>query len=144
MKLVEKGHFAVRPSLEGESESVALNVEKWASVQARAHWQLGDETIIDGADFYVGDRELGHLHLDAEAHIAMPRALRDAVIAVKLARPFRWSEGFVVHRVKTLDDARTTEWLFRLAYDHLQGVSLAKLHARIGERSAESSPVSAA
>jgi hypothetical protein len=137
MKLVEKGHFAVRPSLEGPAESVARNVESWNAVHARTHWQLGDETIVDGADFYVGDRELGHLHLYAEAHVAMTRALHDAVIAAKLARPFRWSESFVVHRVKTIAEAHATEWLFRLAYDHLEGVSLATLRERIDERSAE-------
>jgi len=134
MELCKKGHFAVRPLLDGPAELVACNVEKWASVHARTHWQLGDETIIDGADFYVAERELGHLHLYPEAHIAMPRALRDTLIAAKLARPFRWSESFVVHRVKTSTEARATEWLFRLAYDRLRGVSLATLQQRIGER----------
>jgi hypothetical protein len=136
MKLSEKGHFAVRPSLEGPSELVARKVEQWASVHARTHWQLGDETIVDGADFYVGERELGHLHLYPEAHIVMPRALRDRLIETKLARPFRWSESFVVHRVKTEADALAVEQLFRLAYDHLQGASLASLRARIEARAA--------
>jgi hypothetical protein len=134
MKLSAKGRFAERPALEGHAEIVALAVEKWTSVHARTHWQLADETIVDGADFYVGERELGHLHLYPEAHVAMSPALRDAVIAAKLARPFRWNESFVVHRVKTADDVRAVEWLFRLAYDRLRGVSLAKLGARIAER----------
>ena len=56
------------------------------------------------------------------------------MIAAKLARPFRWSEGFVVHRVKTMADAHATEWLFRLAYDRLHGVSLGALRERIDER----------
>ena len=60
MKLSEKGHFAQRPSLAGAAELVARNVERWADVHARTHWQLADETIVDGADFYVGERELGH------------------------------------------------------------------------------------
>jgi hypothetical protein len=134
MKLNEKGHFAERPPLAEASELVARNVEKWPSVHARTHWQLADETIVDGADFYVGERELGHLHLYPEAHIAMPRPLHDAVIAAKLARPFRYSESFVVHRVRTTADAHATEWLFRLAYDRLQGLSLAALHERIDQR----------
>ncbi len=134
MKLREKGHFAERPSLEGPAELVACTVGKWPSVRARTHWQLADETIVDGVDFYVGERELGHLHLYAEAHIALPRALRDAVIAAKIARPFRWSEGFVVHGVTSSVEAHATEWLFRLAYDHLQGVRLPALLARIYEQ----------
>lgn len=140
MKLVDKGRFAVRPSLEGPAESVARNVETWPAVHARTHWQLGDETVVDGADFYVGERELGHLHLYPEAHIAMPSALRDAVIAADLARPFRWSESFVVHRVKTAAEARAAEWLFRLAYDRLQGVSLAALQERIDARATRRRP----
>ena len=134
MELSEKGHFAVRPKLDGPAESVACNVEGWASVQARTHWQLGDETIVDGADFYVGQQELGHLHLFPEAHIAMPGPLRSALIAAKLARPFRWSDSFVVQRVKSTADAQATEWLFRLAYDHLRGVSLGSLLDRIAQR----------
>jgi Family of unknown function (DUF5519) len=134
MKLNDKGKFEVRPSLASPAESVALTVESWASVHARTHWQLGDETVVDGADFYVGEQELGHLHLYPEAHIAVPRALRDALFAVKLARPFRWSQSFVVRRVKTAADARITEWLFRLAYDHLRGISVATLLQRIEER----------
>ena len=134
MKLSEKGRFAVRPALEGPAEAVARSVEQWASVNARTHWQLGDETIVDGADFYVGERELGHLHLYPEAHIALPRGLRDALIAAQLARPFRWNGSFVVHPVETATQARATEWLFRLAFDALNGVSLATLHQRIADR----------
>ena len=134
MKLSDKGHFAVRPTLDGASESVARSIEGWSNVHARTHWELGDESIVDGADFYVGEQELGHLHLYAEAHVAVPRALRAPLIAAKLARPFPWSDGFVVHRVKTAADARATEWLFQLAYDHLQGVSIAELRQRIAER----------
>jgi hypothetical protein len=134
MKLTEKGSFAARPALDGPAETVARTLEKWPSVVARTHWQLGDESIVDGADFYVGEKELGHLHLYSEAHIAMPRALRDAVIAAKLAKPFRWSESFVVCRVRTQTDARLAEWLFRLAYDRLEGASLPSLLKRVDER----------
>jgi len=133
-KLSEKGRFAVRPKLVGPAESIACNVERWPSVHARTHWQLGDERIVDGADFYVEDRELGHLHLFPEAHIAMPPALRRALIAAKLARPFRWNESFVVQRVQTSSEAQAAEWLFHLAYDHLQGVDLASLLGRVAQR----------
>jgi hypothetical protein len=140
MKLGEKGSFAPRPTLEGPTEPLARAVESWPGVVARTHWELGDESIVDGADFYVGDQELGHIHLYAEVHLALPRKLADAVIAAKLAGPFRWSAAFVVKKVRTADDAAEAEWLFTLGYDRLRGVALETLLARVtaeGGRSAE-------
>jgi hypothetical protein len=136
MKLVDKGSFHPRPGLEGLSEQLAHAVESWPEVHARTHWELGDERIVDGADFYVGDKELGHIHLYGEAHLALPRPLADAVIAAKLARPFRWSEAFVVIKIKTAADARNAEWLFALAYDRLRGEALPDLVTRIATRAA--------
>ncbi len=72
MNLSEKGHFAARPALQGPAELLARTVEGWASVQARTHWQLGDETIVDGADFYVGQRGR------AGAPVSLQRRLRGA------------------------------------------------------------------
>lgn len=134
MKLSEKGSFAPRPALHPAAEAVASAVERWPSVHARTHWELGDESVVDGADFYVGERELGHLHLYPEAHVALPRTLCDQLIAAKLARPFRWNEAFIVHRTKTTADTEAVLWLFGLAYDHLAGVGLATLRARIAAR----------
>lgn len=134
MKLRDKGRFSPRPVLEAEAETVARLVEAWPLVHARTHWQLGDETIVDGADFYVGERELGHLHLFSEAHIALPPSLREAVIDAKLGRRFRWSDGFVVHAVRNAAEAKEAAWLFRLAYDRLVGASLASLLQRVRQQ----------
>src|ERR1700743_74772 len=101
MRLSEKGSFAPRPRLSGVSEELAQAIELWPDVLARTHWELGDERIVDGADFYVGQRELGHIHLYREAHIAVPRALRNALIAAKLAAEFPWSGAFVLKRLGT-------------------------------------------
>ncbi len=131
MKLSDKGSFQPRPVLEGPAELVVRAVEKWTDVHARTHWELGDERIVDGADFYLGDRELGHVHLYAEAHVALPRNLADAVIAAKLALPFRWSASFVVKKIRSAADAEIAEQLFALAYDHLRGEAAETLTARI-------------
>ena len=136
MKLSEKGRFVPRPRLEGAAESVASAIESWPDVHARTHWQLGDETIVDGADFYVGGRELGHLHLYEEAHIAVPRSLRDALLEAGLAERFPWSPSFVVKKIDDGNAARDAEWLFALAYDHLKGASLDALLDRVRARQA--------
>ena len=135
MKLSEKGHFVPRPSLH-TAEPVAAALETWPDVQARTHWELGDETIVDGADFYVGEKELGHIHLYDEAHIAVPRSLRDALIEAGLAERFPWSPAFVVKKIPNAKAARDAEWLFALAYDRLKGATLDELLARVQSRRA--------
>lgn len=133
MKLSEKGRYVARPTLDGVAETLAQEIEGWTGIHARTHWYLGDETEVDGADFYVGQQELGHIHLYAEAHIAVPRALRDALIAAGLAKPFRWGAGFVAKRVKTAKDAREASFVFGLALAHLRGTPVAELVARVDQ-----------
>lgn len=130
MKLAEKGRYAPPPRLPVHAQTVARTLASWPGVHARTHWLLGDETEVDGADFYVGERELGHIHLDGEAHIAVPAAVRRALLAAGLAAPFHWSRAFVVHRITTPVDVALACSLFQLAYDRLHGVSSAELVAR--------------
>lgn len=136
MKLSEKGRFVARPALDGIAESVALGVEALAGVQARTHWYLGDESVVDGADFYVGERELGHIHLYAEAHIAVPRALRDALIAARIAKPFPWSDAFVAKKIRTQKDAADAAFVFGLAHAGLLGSTVAALVTQVEQRRA--------
>jgi hypothetical protein len=136
MKLAEKGHYAPPPRLPAHAQAVSATLASWPGVHARTHWLLGDETQVDGVDFYVGERELGHIHLEGEAHIAVPQPLRDALIAARLASPFRWSRAFVVHSIRSAADAASARALFQLAYDHLQGVPETQLLSRIESLSA--------
>jgi len=136
MQLSEKGRFVPRPRLHGAAEKVASALEAWPEVQARTHWELGDETVVDGADFYVGERELGHLHLYDEAHIAVPRTLRNALLAAGLAEPFQWSAAFVVKKIHDAKHAREAEWIFALAYDALKGAKIADLLERVHAKQA--------
>jgi len=123
MKLKEKGRFAPPPALPAHAQSVSNSVAGWPQVHARTHWLLGDEAKVDGADFYVGQDELGHIHLGGEAHIAVPRKLRDALIEAGRAKAFRWSDGFVVFPIRKASDVSEAEALFRLSYDCRRGVS---------------------
>jgi hypothetical protein len=136
MKLAEKGHFAPPPALPKHAQTMSERLASWPKVHARTHWLLGNETVVDGADFYLGDSELGHLHLDGEAHIAVPKKIRDAVIAAGLAEEFRWSRKLVVFPIKRAGDVEKAEFLFRLSYDALAGVSETELLARVTEASA--------
>lgn len=131
MKLAEKGRFAPPPALPKHAQSVAEALADWPDVHARTHWLLGDETEVDGADFYLGDEELGHLHLDGEAHIAVGVKLRNALIAGALAKPFHWSTAFVVLRVASTRDVAHAKWLFQLAYDRRAGMSKDVLLERV-------------
>jgi hypothetical protein len=130
MKLAEKGRYAPPPRLPVHAQAVSQALAKWPGVHARTHWLLGNENEIDGADFYVGERELGHIHLQGEAHIAVPAAVRNALIANGLAAPFHWNQGFVVYQIASAADVAPAKALFQLAYDRLQGVSSADLVAR--------------
>lgn len=134
MRLSEKGRFEERPALEGPAEKVAAAVEAWDGVHARTHWELGDERIVDGADFYVGESELGHIHLYREAHIAVPKAVGAALIESGFAEPFEWSRAFVVKSIDSARDAREAEWIFTLAYDRLRGAAIEALVERIRAR----------
>ncbi len=127
MKLAEKGRFAVPPPLPPHAQAVSEAIAAWPGVHARTHWLLGDEREVDGADFYLGEEELGHIHLDGEAHIAVSRALRAALIDAGLAHDFRWSSQFVVFRIQHAKDRARAEALFQLSYQRRQGASDAQL-----------------
>jgi hypothetical protein len=131
MKLAEKGRFAPPPKLKGPAQKVSSTLAGWPGVLARTHWQQGDETVVDGADFYVGEDELGHLHLDGEAHIMMPARLASALIGAGLGVPLPWSRSAVVFAIRTEADIRHALWLFKLNRDRLQGTPVDALLARV-------------
>ena len=131
MKLSEKGRFAPPPKLTRYAQQISETVGAWPGVLARTHWELGDETRVDGADFYVGEEELGHLHLYDEAHVAMPPQLAAAVIAAGLAKRSPWSSEVVEHDVSGPADVKEVLGLFELNYALLRGAKLSELVARI-------------
>jgi hypothetical protein len=133
MKLSAKGRFAAPPRLPEHAQAVSETLAGWTEVHARTHWFLGDESVVDGADFYVGEEELGHLHLDGEAHVAVGKKLGAALIAAGRAAPFRWSEAFVVLPVRSARDVEAALALFELAYERRRGTPERELVARVGK-----------
>lgn len=139
MTLAEKGPLAPVPTLAAVLEPVSQAVQRWPGVISAAHWDLyrvGE--VVDGADFYVGEQELGHLHLNGELHLATSPALGQALIARGLARPLRWGgaayRGWTECSVRTAADAAHAAWLFELNYQRLRGRPEAELVAEIASR----------
>lgn len=133
MTLTAKGPIQPPPRLAPRLESVAQAIMMWPQVIAATHWNLYANHEVDGADFYVGELELGHIHLDGEVHIPVATPLRKALIKAGLARPFRWGDGWVEVSIKTMADAEHARWLFQLNYDRLAGVTMQQLLDRVSQ-----------
>lgn len=131
MKLTEKGPFQPPPLLAALLEPLSQHLQTWSGVIAATHWNLSARDEIDGADFYVGDEELGHIHLDGETHIPFGKRLSDAIIAAGLARPFRWSAGWIELSVRRAPDVALARELFELNHARLQGAPPRALLARV-------------
>ena len=137
LKLEQKGVMQPPPVLPGPAEATSQSIQSWSGVIAATHWDLYRRKQVDGADFYVGEKELGHLHLDGEVHLATSPELGAMLTSNGLARRFAYSgnpyEGWVETSIHTPADAAHATWLFRLNYDRLQGIPLPVLLARIAD-----------
>ena len=136
MKLEEKGHFAPPPKLPRWAQKLSETLAGQPGVEARTHWLRGDETQVDGADFYLGQEELGHLHLDGEAHVAQAGPVRDALVEAGLAHPFRWSRQFVTAAISDAAGLERGAWLFGLRRRQLEGVAVPDLVREVQEHAA--------
>ena len=117
-----KGPVAPPPTLDGARGTVAAVVTGWPGVVATVHWDLFEPTRVDGIDFYVGEGELGHIHLDGEFHLASDPSLGAALVSAGLARRFRYARGWVCENVDHIgSDAAVA--LFRRNYDRLVQVN---------------------
>lgn len=115
----DKGPVKPPPALDGPLGAVADAVAAWPGVIATAHWDLYRPSRVDGVDFYVGEEELGHVHLDGSLHLATTPTLGAALIAEGLARPFRYQRGWVCETVQSIGpDAAVT--LFQRNYERLR------------------------
>lgn len=133
MRLESKGEIRSPPKLKGPAQSVSLEIQSWPGIIAATHWFLHDRTQVDGADFYVGEKELGHIHLDDELHLGLTVGLRRLLIEAELAEALPWAEDWIRAPISNQKDARTAQWLFRLGYDRLMGTPISELRKRIRE-----------
>ena len=75
MKLSAKGRHAPPPVLNAPFQGLSEKVQSWPGIVAATHWHFSRNGQVDGADFYRGDEELGHIHLDGEIHLATSPAI---------------------------------------------------------------------
>lgn len=122
MKLTEKGRIQPPPTMSTYPEMVSKEVQKWKNVISATHWDLYNPNKVDGADFYVGDEELGHIHLNGQVHLATSIELRDILLSKGKAKkiPFggeyaRW----IQYQIKDEETAWQAIELFKLNYERL-------------------------
>ena len=118
MTRADKGPMAPPPVLAEPTRTVADAVAGWSGVVATTHWHLDRRSQVDGIDFYVGEQELGHIHLDGSIHLATSPTLGKALIAEGHARPFRYVHGWVEEEISSIG-ADAAVALFRRNYDWL-------------------------
>lgn len=147
MKLSEKGPLAPVPTLAAVFEPVSQAIQGWPDIISAAHWDLyrvGE--VVDGADFYVGEEELGHIHLSGDVHLASSPALGQSLVAGGWAQPMRFGGtqygGWTEFRIRTSAYAAQAIWLFELNYQRLQGRPEAELVAELVAEIAARKPIS--
>ena len=118
MARADKGPIAPPPVLGEPMRTVVDAIAGWPGVITTTHWHLYRQSQVDGVDFYVGEEELGHIHLDGAIHLATSPSLGAAIVAENRARPFRHVRGWVEDEIGRIGaDAAIT--LFRRNYDRL-------------------------
>ncbi len=67
--------------MKGYAEEVSAEIQSWPEIIAVTHWQLGNSTRVDGAEFHLEQGgELGHIHLDGEFHLVLSKRLRARLV----------------------------------------------------------------
>jgi luciferase-like monooxygenase len=118
MARADKGPVLPPPALEGPLQAVADAVAGWAGVIATVHWDPFRMSRVDGVDFYLGEDELGHLHLDGSVHLATSPGLGRILVAEGLARPLPYLRGWVEEQVQRVGSNAAVA-LFRRNYERL-------------------------
>lgn len=137
MTLEGKGLIIPPPIMQPYPQMVSNAIQKWQNVISATHWDLYDSAKVDGADFYVGTSELGHIHLDGSVHLATTNELRIPLHKNNLAKKFPYGgkyEGWVLFNIANEGDVNQAIWLFQLNYERLMGVSIEILISKINNK----------
>jgi hypothetical protein len=131
MKLEAKGKIIPPPVLSKFPQQVSAAIQQWKDIIAATHWDLYDKTKPDGADFYVGEEELGHIHLDGSVHLATDKQLKAALLKSKLAMNFPYGKDWVCYDISSAKNVDHALFLFKINYDRIQGANSDELLNRI-------------
>ncbi|MCJ2088142.1 DUF5519 family protein [Methylobacterium sp. E-005] len=134
MKLRNPGPVQPAPALQGPAGELAEAISRWPGVAAFTHWELGSPGVVDGAEFHIGDPELGHIHLDGTAHIPFGSAISALLVQDKMGRTPSWGRDWITYPVRSSKDVQHAAWLFGLAYARMHGTSDEDVRDRITER----------
>jgi Family of unknown function (DUF5519) len=137
MKLEEKGKILPPPLLNKYPQIVSAEIQQWNNIIAATHWNLFDLKEVDGADFYVGEEELGHIHLDGWVHLITNKEISALLIKNKLAEKFPYGQHWVMFPVFNDEQVKKAIALFKLNYDRITGVSMNDLMLKIETLSKE-------
>ena len=131
MRLEDKGQILPPPVLNKYPQMVSEEIQKWSNIISATHWDLYDRTKVDGADFYLGKKELGHIHLDGWVHLATNKELSQAILKNKLAEKFPYAQNWVMFSIAKKQDVKKAILLFQLNYDRLNGEPIDTLISKI-------------
>jgi hypothetical protein len=77
---------------------------------------------IDVTIYWLGKRQIGHVHHDGVADLQFPRAVHDELIAAGRAEPHRGGFRAVVsYDLRQPEDVPGAVALFRMSYDRVYG-----------------------
>jgi hypothetical protein len=131
MRLEDKGQILPAPVLSKYPQMVSEEIQTWCNIISATHWDLYDRSKVDGADFYVGKKELGHIHLDGWIHLATNKALAQVMLKNKLAEEFPYAQNWVMFSITKKQDVNKAILLFQLNYDRLNGVPIDALISKL-------------
>ncbi len=131
MKLEEKGKIIPPPVLDKYPQMVSTEIQQWKNIISATHWHFSDNTKVDGADFYVAEQELGHIHLDGSVHLAAGEELKKLFLSNNLAKKFQYGENWVEFKISSEKDVQKAILLFQLNYERINGISLDDLITKL-------------
>lgn len=122
LRIGQKGRVAPPPTLDDPFQRVSEAIASWNCVTALTHWHLSRRGKVDGSDFYVANRELGHIHLNGEVHLATDKRLHAKFVGDGRAEPFPFGGTYAtwtLFRIRSESDAKYAISLFRQNYERL-------------------------
>ncbi len=133
MKLEAKGKIIPPPVLSQYPEMASQEIQKWEGIISATHWEIWNNNKPNGADFYVGQLELGHIHLDGMVHITSTKKISQTLIKAGLAQKFPYGENWIQYEISNLKSGTHAIWLFKLHYNKLRGADPEILFQQISD-----------